>query len=182
MPTEASLWKWLREFNDPVFDQERVENAAAHSTPDVEGQFGDAHFHLELKVLHKRTVRNMEEQGILKFEVGQREWGQRRWSVGGSTYLLVQGFDEDLYLIPGAYLLALPRIGTVKTSYLRELSWWFCLKKNPDHRRKLYHAIQKVQPVRQWVIQTLDSQPDLRQACTPHPIHPAFAHLPSPQP
>lgn len=175
MPTESSLWKWLREQDDPRIDQERVENAANKSTPDVEGQFCRAHFHLELKVLHDQGIKNKEETGRIKFEVGQRDWGQRRWAAGGNAFVLAQGFREDLYLIPGAFLLSLPRVGVVKTASLLSLSWWFCDKKNPEERVRLYEALRKTTAVRLWVDQQLQRDPQLREASRPHAVHPSLS-------
>lgn len=175
MPTESSLWKWLREQDDPRIDQERVENAANKSTPDVEGQFLRSHFHLELKVLHDQNVKSGEETGRIKFEVGQRDWGQRRWAAGGNTYVLAQGFNEDLYLIPGAFLLALPRVGVVKTAFLQSLSWWFCDRKNPEERVRMYGALRKTAAVRHWVDLRLQHDQPLREASRPHAVHPSLS-------
>lgn len=181
MASESSVWKWLREFNAPDrdLDQQRIENSAGSGTPDVEGQYGPTHFHMELKVLRTRTTRNREEQGILKFEVGQREWSEKRWRVGGNAYTLIQGFNDDLYLIPGAFILSLKRIGTVKTSTLQSLSWWFCAKKNPEERDGLYRSLRKSNAAHIWARERLETDQQLREASQPPPLHPALLGLES---
>jgi hypothetical protein len=177
--SESSLWKWLKEQDplEPRLHQERVENSAGSATPDVEGQIGGAHFSLELKIFRDPTIRNREEQGRIKFEIGQREWGQKRWHVGGTSYCLVQAFHEDLYLIPGAFLMALPLRGVVKTSYLQDLSWWFTEKKNPQERYGLYSALGKPNAAHQWVAQRLLTDQQLREAATPADVHPVLSSL-----
>lgn len=143
----------------------------------MEGQIGLAHFNVELKILRDQGFRNREEQGRLKFEIGQREWGQRRWHVGGTSYCLVQAFHEDLYLIPGAFLMALPLRGMVKTSYLQDLSWWFTERKNPEERVGLYKALSLPIAARRWVDRRVLLDPLLREAATPAAVHPVLSSL-----
>lgn len=171
MASESALWKWLRELKLPSLDMERVENSAAGGTPDVDGQFGPIGFKIELKILHDKGEKNREETGRIKFEIGQREWGQNRWKIGGSSYVLVQGFSEDLYLIPGYFAPALPKVGVVKTSYLRRLSWWFCDQKSPEERLKMIAAIGKAQSAHHWVTEELQRDPQLHEACLLHDVH-----------
>ena len=176
MAFEANLWGWMRDFHAPDLHQERVENAVGNATPDVEGQIGVSHYHLELKVLRDKSVSGKDDiQGRLKFEVGQREWGQKRWSVGGTSYLVVEGFSQDIYMIPGAFLLTLPRLGMVKTRELQALSWWYCEKKNPEIRAALYGALRKSAAAHRWVDERFRLDPQLLAASLPPAVHPALS-------
>lgn len=173
--SETTFWGWVKDFRAADLHQERVENASNRATPDVEGQIGSSHYHLELKVLHDRVIRNREEEGRIKFEVGQRDWAQKRWSVGGTAYILIGGFREDVYLIPGAFALVLPRLGMVKTSFLLDLCWWFCEKKNPETRADLYGALRKSAAAHRWAADRLQQDQRLREASLPPAVHPVVS-------
>lgn len=177
MANESALWKWMKavELGPKQLHMSRVENSAAAATPDVEGQYGSGgHFHVELKVLHdQKNVGDgkdfSKETGILKFQVGQREWGEARWKVGGASWVLCEGFRGDLYLIPGAFLLALPRIGTVKSAFLEHLSYWSTdgIMKKPADRLALFDALRSPGLARDWVEERLQRDPRLRSASQP---------------
>ena len=179
MANESALWKWMSAAGEPPrpgLHMQRVENTLAVAGPDVEGQIGPGgHFHVELKVLYDQAGVQFvdrkpdygQETGRLKFRQGQREWGRARWEAGGVSYALIEGFRQDLYLIPGAYLMALERISTVKTGYLRSLcvpslrSWD---KKSPDLRDELFFILSRAEAVREGVDRRLQHDPQLREA------------------
>lgn len=175
MAFEASLWKWLGEYRSLDMHQERVENSVGQSTPDVEGQIGVSHYHLELKILRDKKTNGIDDTaGRLKFEVGQREWSQKRWSVGGTAYIVVQGFSDDIYMIPGAFALSLERLGMVKTRTLQSLSWWHCDHKNPEIRAGFYNALRKSAAAHRWVEERFQHDPQLLKASLPPVLHPAL--------
>ena len=177
MANESALWKWLNEFHHPRVQMDRIENSLGRSIPDVEGQIMASHFHLELKCLHgqaglkslaKGKIDYAEETGILKFQIGQREWAYKRWQIGGIAYILIEGFRGDLYLIPGAYAISLKRIGPVKTALLYDLAVWSCQKnKNPEDRIDLFATLIEAEAQRQKVEDRLQRDPLLRSASQP---------------
>lgn len=164
MANETALWQWLRKVNRESLHMERIENSAALATPDVEGQAGPAgHFHLELKCLHGET--NVGD-GVLKFRVGQREWAKMRWAAGGAAWILVEGFEGDLYLIPGAFALMFKRESTVKTAFLSHLSYWTG-KKSPLTRTGLFDRLAYSALAHEWVERRFQRDPQLRSASQP---------------
>lgn len=124
MADESLLWDWLRRA-EPIYGNRlhmgRVENIVTKSYPDVEGViFGHnasvaGAFQLETKMLH--NIRKTTDSGEIRFEVGQREWGFKRWMAGGCSYALV-GAKDRVWLIPGAFLLSLPLRGLVSFTEL----------------------------------------------------------------
>ena len=178
MANESALWKWMSNAGAPPrpgLHMQRVENLLGVAGPDVEGQCGPGgHFHVELKVLYDQANVTegkkpdySQETGRLKFRQGQREWGRARWDAGGVTYALIEGFRQDLYLIPGAYLMALERIGPVKTAFLRSLSVPSLMsweKKSPHLREELFFILSRAEAVREGVEARLQHDPQLLEA------------------
>jgi hypothetical protein len=167
MANESALWKWFKgKLPMAGLHMERVENVVALSTPDVEGQLFEHHFHIELKVLRDRTyIGKPNEGGRLKFQVGQREWAAKRWEVGGTSWIMIQGFTE-IYMIPGALAMAMERIGTAKTAFLRELSYK-TVPITPMGRSELYAVLRNPHGARAWVAETLRLDPQLLAKARP---------------
>lgn len=116
MARESELWDWLK-LHPAAKDgtcmdlhMERVENIVGKATPDVEGCYKGGTFQLETKVLHQ--IRKSGASGEIRFEKGQREWGQRRWLAGGPSYALIASPDR-VWLVPGLFLPSLPLRGPV---------------------------------------------------------------------
>lgn len=116
MARESTLWDWLKN-NTPKWPlhMSRVENLVSRAYPDVEGVAQGSAFWLETKVLQK--LRKDGSAGTIKFEPGQREWGQARWNAGGAAYALV-GSGRRVFLIPGLFLPSLPERGVVTNDEL----------------------------------------------------------------
>jgi len=111
--SEGILWDWLKrhpDFSSPKFHAQRVENVVGKATPDIEGCYDGGSFHLETKLLHQ--PRKRIAGGEIRFERGQREWGQKRWLAGGRSYALI-GCVERVWLVPGLFLPSLPERGAV---------------------------------------------------------------------
>lgn len=116
MARESELWDWLklhpaaRDGTCMDLHMERVENIVGKATPDVEGCYKSGTFQLETKVLHQ--IRKSGASGEIRFEKGQREWGQRRWLAGGPAFGLI-GAPGRIWLVPGLFLPSLPLRGPV---------------------------------------------------------------------
>ena len=111
--SEGILWDWFKRHPDYGTDDlhaQRVENVVGKATPDIEGCRRGGAFHLETKMLHQ--PRKRIAGGEIRFEQGQREWGQKRWLAGGRAYALI-GCVERVWLIPGLFLPSLPQRGAV---------------------------------------------------------------------
>jgi hypothetical protein len=113
--SEGILWDWIKRHPDVASNSldihmQRVENVVGKATPDIEGCYRRGAFHLETKMLHQE--RKTIDGGELRFEQGQREWGQRRWLAGGMAYALI-GAKERVWLVPGLFLPSLPLRGPV---------------------------------------------------------------------
>lgn len=111
--SEGILWDWFKRHPDYHTDRlhaQRVENVVGKATPDIEGCYSGGSFHLETKLLHQ--PRKKIAGGEIRFEPGQREWGQKRWLAGGRSYGLI-GCVERVWLIPGLFLPSLPQRGAV---------------------------------------------------------------------
>jgi len=111
--SEGILWDWIKRHPDFTSDKlhvQRVENVVGKATPDIEGCYDGGPFHLETKLLHQ--PRKRIAGGEIRFEQGQREWGQKRWLAGGRAYALI-GCVERVWLIPGLFLPSLPLRGAV---------------------------------------------------------------------
>jgi hypothetical protein len=111
--SEGILWDWFKRHPDYGTDHlhaQRVENVVGKATPDIEGCRRGGAFHLETKMLHQ--PRKRIAGGEIRFEQGQREWGQKRWMAGGRAYALI-GCVERVWLIPGLFLPSLPQRGAV---------------------------------------------------------------------
>lgn len=127
MARESDLWRWIK-FHQPDAGSvhlERVENLLKKAMPDIEGCVCGASFWLETKVLHKMTV--ARTAGSLKWEDGQREWGQRRWNAGGAAYALIgvpMNGQKDrvgqVFLVPGLFLPSFQQSGVVEIESLTE--------------------------------------------------------------
>ena len=144
---------------------ERVENLLGKATPDIEGCFKGGCFQLEAKLLHQERKSGLS--GEIRFEKGQREWGQRRWLAGGASYALI-GSKERVWLVPGLFLPSLPLRGPLAHSELDlrcVLAWsldnaslppasrddgtlrvLFNLLAMPDHARAVADILAKATP------------------------------------
>lgn len=111
--SEGILWDWFKrhpDYSTPNLHAQRVENVVGKATPDIEGCYRSGAFHLETKMLHQ--PRKRIAGGEIRFEQGQREWGQKRWLAGGRAYALI-GCTSRVWLIPGLFLPSLPLRGAV---------------------------------------------------------------------
>ena len=111
--SEGILWDWFKrhpDYSTPKLHAQRVENVVGKATPDIEGCYDGGAFHLETKMLHQ--PRKRIAGGEIRFEPGQREWGQKRWLAGGRAYGLI-GCVERVWLVPGLFLPSLPQRGAV---------------------------------------------------------------------
>lgn len=112
---ESSLWSWLKdhlkELRPLKHDVQRIENACAKGTPDVEGCIDGETFWCELKVAYemagdKLRVRITPEQvrrALRRVRAGGRSWVLVR--VCGETWrqnehYLVRGEDAEELLLP----------------------------------------------------------------------------------
>lgn len=170
MAIESQLWKSMRDAPAARADDihmHRIENSVGRAMPDVEGQAGYGHFHIELKVLRDITyIGTKNESGRLKFQIGQREWAQKRWAVGGISYVMIEGFHSDVYMVPGAYAMKFDRLGTVKTALLQDLCCMSFLK-SPDSWDSLFALLRRPEVIRGHVQARLLSDPQLAKACEP---------------
>lgn len=112
---ESSLWGWLRDGTSDCewLHMHRVENSAEEGCPDVEGcGRPDAlgvnpgrTFWCELKSLDRPKRPSTPVMRMPRhISPGQVNWLERRWSVGGSAWLLVgvgEGRARARYLIQG---------------------------------------------------------------------------------
>ncbi len=111
--SEGILWEWFKRHPHYTTDRlhaQRVENVVGKATPDIEGCYDSGAFHLETKLLHQ--PRKTFAGGEIRFELGQREWGQKRWLAGGRAFGLI-GCQTRVWLIPGLFLPSLPQRGAV---------------------------------------------------------------------
>jgi hypothetical protein len=125
MAREARLWSWLSKARQGLREElhiGRVENAVGSGMPDVEGQVKRGQqFWIELKSC-KRPA-NETTPLRFKFQKGQPEWIERRISVGGYVWLLLQvgqGASRAIYLVHGRHIDEVAK-GVVE-GYLLELS------------------------------------------------------------
>lgn len=168
--SEGILWDWLKRHpaakdNSTDLHWQRVENVVGKATPDIEGCYCGGAFHLETKLLHqpRKTIAG----GEIRFEQGQREWGQKRWLAGGAAYALI-GCVSRVWLVPGLFLPSLPLRGAVGHAALDSrciLSWsadnaslpvpsrddgtlrvLFSLLKNPAHARAVADRVALLTP------------------------------------
>lgn len=110
---EVDIWKWLKNCFTPDEHVQRIESLNSAGVPDVEGQIPGCQFWIELKRIHK---------GTLKFEVGQREWARRRWKAGGRSYILiVHDASREMFMVPGGLAMVLPLNGKADLALLRLL-------------------------------------------------------------
>jgi hypothetical protein len=82
---------------------QRIENAVASGTPDVEGCIGGRSFWVELKVAYEQPTRGTVR---VKTTVHQVYWATKRRRVGGlSWYLIRVGTHPNWshYLVPGQF-------------------------------------------------------------------------------
>lgn len=100
---EKNLWQWLKNGADSLEDihMQRIENVVKKNTPDVEGTYKKRSFVIELKSINK--VYELRK----KLTAGQAMFLYKRWSVGGSAWLLVEVEGLRRYLIPGLYAVEL---------------------------------------------------------------------------
>lgn len=104
---ECALWAWFKKARKEVPDLHmcRIENAVMSGMPDVEGHWkGCGQFWLELK----SAARPKKSDTPIRFKIrdAQIAWLNRRWSLGGYAYWLIQvgsGFDRTIYLVPGLH-------------------------------------------------------------------------------
>jgi hypothetical protein len=107
MPFERNLWNWMREGVKPLVGGRRlhicrVENAVVTGYPDVEGCYEGESFHLELKG-SLRPARHTTDVSV-GIDPAQVLWLERRWSVGGSCFVLLRvgsGAAVRRYLVRG---------------------------------------------------------------------------------
>lgn len=103
---ETSLWNWLKEHLKELrprrFDVQRIENAVAKGTPDVEGCIDGETFWCELKVGYRlfgdrvrvRITQAQVNRAVLRCRAGGRSWVLVR--LCGDTWR-----DNRHYLVPG---------------------------------------------------------------------------------
>jgi hypothetical protein len=113
MPFESNLWKWMKEGVRPLVGGRRlhvcrVENMVVAGYPDVEGCYEGENFHLELKgaLRPARPTTNVD----VEIDLAQVLWLERRWSVGGSCFVLLRvgsGRAVRRYLVRGDQCRAL---------------------------------------------------------------------------
>lgn len=145
MPYERNLWDWLREQSRPLLAKRslhlcRVENMVMAGYPDVEGCLNGMPFHIELKGALRPA--NPETPIRTKWQPGQKPWLKKRWTVGGSCFLLMRvgkGREIKLYMIRG------DQVGTVgeiteseldKMSIIPTNSSGICVIERAAHFRK----------------------------------------------
>lgn len=125
MAYESNLASWLRQQVKPLLAAKRlhlcrVENLVLPGYPDIEGCLDGKAFHIELK----GTLRpkNPGTPIRVKWQPGQKPWLKKRWSVGGSCFVLIRvgkGHYIRRYLIRGDQV---GEVGKVPESRLDELS------------------------------------------------------------
>lgn len=91
MTRETSMWAWLRRAHEKwpsALHLQRVENAIAEGTPDVEGCLSGQSFWIEMKScpMPKRALTPIRP----RFRPAQVPWLRRRWAAGGCALLLLQ--------------------------------------------------------------------------------------------
>jgi hypothetical protein len=114
---ESALWGWLKDHLKELkakglrHDVQRIENAVAKGTPDVEGCIDGRTFWCELKVAYPMAndhVRVKIEQAQVNRAVRRRRAGGRSWvlvRVTGKSWrenrhYLVDGLDADELRLP----------------------------------------------------------------------------------
>lgn len=113
MPFERNLWNWMREGVRPLVGRRRlhicrVENLVMTGYPDVEGCYEGEGFHMELKG-SLRPARPTTDVDV-EIDIAQVLWLERRWSVGGSCFVLLRvgsGRGVRRYLVRGDQCRAL---------------------------------------------------------------------------
>lgn len=112
---ETALWNWLKdhlkELRPRRHDVQRIENAVAKGTPDVEGCIDGETFWCELKVAHPmandrwrvRITTDQVRRALRRTRAGGRSWVLVR--VCGATWrqnehYLVRGQDAEALLEP----------------------------------------------------------------------------------
>lgn len=94
---ETSLWQWLKTGSPTtMFHAERIENAVARGTPDVEFCWEGRAGQIELKVAKGKGP----SWNLPHFTSQQAEWHRRRAKAGGQSWLLVQ-VNRERFLVPG---------------------------------------------------------------------------------
>lgn len=105
---ETSLWNWLKEHLKELrprrFDVQRIENAIAKGTPDVEGCIDGETFWCELKVAYPlwgervrvKITQQQVNRAILRCRAGGRSWVLVR--VCGETWR-----ENRHFLVPGQH-------------------------------------------------------------------------------
>lgn len=142
---ESNFWKSFKSGVKHLVMQEklelnRVENAVRKSMADVEGilkRRGHGQFWIELKTAHrpKRTTTPIRA----KWQDGQSRWLERRWGMGGNSWLLIQVGkfpDNKKYLIRGCDVPAVEQ--GVPESKLMDLS--VCLTDKPTFEDIVFEA------------------------------------------
>lgn len=103
---ETALWNWLKthfkELRPHRHDVQRIENAVAKGTPDVEGCIGGRSFWCELKVAHAMAG----DRWRVRITPEQVKFALRRSRAGGKSWVLVRVCgaswrDNRHYLVPG---------------------------------------------------------------------------------
>lgn len=122
---ETSLWNWLKdhlkELRPLKHDVQRIENACAKGTPDVEGCIDGETFWCELKVAYPL----FGDRWRIKITVNQVRRALRRVRAGGRSWVLVRACGEtwrqnEHFLIAGEHAEEL--LQPVSRARLEELS------------------------------------------------------------
>lgn len=101
---ESTLWTWLKtgaqEYAAPQLHLQRIENAIAKGTPDVEGCIRGVCFWLELKAAARPKRASTPVRTHIDYE--QLAWLKQRTAAGGIALMLLRvgsGPSRSIYLI-----------------------------------------------------------------------------------
>lgn len=114
MPSESTLWDWLKQARQVLGSDlqiERIENMLTAGRPDVDVFWLGKPAVIELKICPKRPARPTT---VLRFgsplRPSQIEWARVRVAAGGTVWYLIQvgaGHQRAIYLIHHIYIEAL---------------------------------------------------------------------------